>query len=133
MVKKKGTNYLRMCMDYRSLNEQTVKDAYPLPRIDDSIAELAHYRYFFSLDMGSAFWQVPKPPKDQPKTAFTTHSGLFQWCRMPKCLCNATATFQRLMNLMLSDQTRENGNLILCYVDDILVARSTVDQHLERL
>ena len=48
-------------------------------------------------------------------------------------LCNATATFQRLLNLMLSDQTREYGNLILCYVDEILVATSTVDQHLERL
>ena len=113
MVRKKGTNDLRMCIDFRSLNEQTVKDAYPLPRIDDSNNELAHCRVFTTLDMGSAFWQVPLPEEDQLKTAFVTHKGLFQWCRMPMGLCNATATFQRLMNMIFSTESNELGNLIL--------------------
>ena len=78
MVRRKGTRDLRMCIDFRMLNEQTVKDAYPLPRIDDSLNDLAHCRYFTTLDMGSAFWQVSLSEEDQVKTAFATHSGLFQ-------------------------------------------------------
>ena len=133
MVRKKGTSDLRMCIDFRMLNEQTVKDVYPLPRIDDSLNDLAHCRYFTTLDMGSAFWQVSLSEEDQIKTAFATHSGLFQWTRMPFGLCNATATFQRLMNMILKSEDSQLGNIVLCYVDDILIATKTVDQHLERL
>ena len=122
-----------MCIDYRMLNEQTVKDAYPLPRIDDSLHDLANCRWFSSLDIGSAFWQVALADDSKQMTAFATHAGLFQWCRMPFGLCSATATFQRLMKIILHAEDSGIGNLVLCYVDDVLIATKTVNQHLERL
>ena len=78
MAKKKG-NQLRLCCDFRNLNDQTVKDAYPIPRIDESLARLGNAKYFTTLDLGSVFWQVPLREEDKPKTAFACELGLFQW------------------------------------------------------
>ncbi len=133
VAKKKDPKVLRMCIDFRNLNAVTVKDAYPLPRIDDAITSLGAARFFHTLDFGSAFWQIVMKYSDRPKTAFATKGGLYQWTRMPFGLCNATASFQRLMNIIVRDIPQEPGNLVLCYVDDILIATTTVEQHLEKL
>ncbi len=133
MAKKKDPNVLRMCIDFRNLNAVTVKDAYPLPKIDDTSTSLGAARFFTTLDFGSAFWQIVMKHSDRPKTAFATKRGLYQWTRMSFGLCNATASFQRLMNIILRDTPQQPGNMGLCYVDDILIATTTVEQHLEKL
>ena len=133
MAKKKEPGVLRMCIDFRMLNELTVGDAYPLPRIDDTVTGLGSARVFTSIDISNAFWQIITRKADGYKTAFATKKGLYQWTRMPFGLCNATATFQRLMNMVLRDIKQEYGNVVLCYVDDILIATTTVEQHLEKL
>ena len=90
--KKDGS--LRFCVDYRKLNAITRKDAYPLPRVDDSLEALSGSRWFSTLDLLSGYWQVEIDEKDRPKTAFTTGDGLFEFRVMPFGLCNAPAVFR---------------------------------------
>ena len=111
----------------------TIKDAYPIPRIDESLSKLGDAKFFTTLDLGSAFWQVPLRKQDREKTGFACELGLFQWKRMPFELCNATATFQRLMAQALTTVTKKYGNLIMCYVDDVVIATPTLEDHIERL
>lgn len=129
LVRKKDGS-LRMCVDYRQLNSKTRKDAFPLPRIDESLYALAGARWFSTMDLASGYNQVPVSEADRPKTAFCTPFGLFEWNRMPFGLCNAPSTFQRLMQRLFGDQQCQS---LLLYLDDIIVFSSTVDQHLERL
>ena len=132
MAKKKG-GQLRFCCDFRYLNAVTIKDVYPIPCIDESLSKLGDAKFFTTLDLGSAFWQVPLRKQDREKTGFACELGLFQWKRMPFGLCNATATFQRLMAQALTSVTKKYGNLIMCYVDDVVIATATLDDHIERL
>ena len=132
MAKKKGYQ-LRFCCDFRYLNSVTVKDAYPIPRIDESLSKLGDAKFFTTLDLGSAFWQVPLRKQDRDNTGFACELGLFQWKRMPFGLCNATATFQRLMAHALIGVTKKYGNLVMCYVDDVVKATPTLEDHIERL
>ena len=83
--------------------------------------------------MGNAFWQIPLSPESMEKTAFVTSSGLYEWTQMPFGLCNATATFQRLMNRIFEDLSQGYGNLVLCYVDDILIATDSIEEHIGNL
>ena len=99
VTKKDGGT--RFCVDYHKLNLATVKDAYPLPRIDDTLDMLAGKRWFSTLDLASGYWQVSLSPEARCKTAFATHSGLFQFRVMLFGLCNAPATFERLMDRVL--------------------------------
>lgn len=89
---------IRFCIDYHRLNAQTKMNAFPLPRIDESLAG-AHW--FSTLDMASGYWQCKMSDKDKHKTAFTAHKGLYQFKVLPFGLCNASATFQRLVHLVL--------------------------------
>ena len=132
MAKKKG-GQLRFCCDFRYLNAVTRKDAYPIPRIDESLSKLGDAKFFTTLDLGSAFWQVPLRKQDREKTGFACELGLFQWKRMPFGLCNATATFQRMMAQALTSVTKKYGNLIMCYVDDVVIATPTLEDPIERL
>ena len=132
MAKKKG-GQLRFCCDFRYLNAVTIKDAYPIPRIDESLSKLGDAKFFTTLDLGSAFWQVPLRKKDREKTGFACELGLYQWKRMPFGLCNATATFQRLMAQALTGVTKKYGNLVMCYVDDVVIAAPTLEDHIDRL
>ena len=94
MVRKKSGE-MRFCCDFRPLFEVTVKDAYPLPRIDESLSRLGKAKYFTSIDLAAAFWQIPLKKQDRFKTAFACELGLFEWRRMLFGLCNATALLQR--------------------------------------
>ncbi|CAB4027585.1 Hypothetical predicted protein [Paramuricea clavata] len=129
LVRKKNGS-LRLCVDYRKLNLRTQKDSFPLPRIDESLDALNGAQWFTTLDLTSSFNQVAVEEKDKPKTAFTTPFGLFEYNRMPFGLCGAPATFQRLMQSCLHDQIYQ---LLLVYLDDVIVFSKTFDEHLERL
>ena len=118
-------NALRMCVDYRKLNSYTIKDAYPLPRIDDIITQLRGAKYFASLDLLMGYHQIPIREEDLPKTAFVTHRGLFVFKRMPFGLCNAPATFQRLMDSLFKEFI---GECLLVYLDDLLMFAKTVPE-----
>ena len=119
-----------MCVDYRGLNARTVKDAYPLPRIDESLDAISGASLFSTMDLQSAYYQIEVAEEDKAKTAFTTPVGLFEFNRMAFGLCNAPATYQRLMQDMFRD---ELFRVLIVYLDDILVYSKTVDEHIERL
>ena len=115
-------------VDFRRLNDVTRKDAYPLPRIEENLDTLQGAQYYSTLDLISGFWQVEVDPKDRDKTAFTVGGGgLFRYLTMPFGLCNAPATFQRLMENVLAGLQWE---IAVLYIDDIIVFADTVDAHL---
>ena len=126
--KKDGT--LRMCVDYRALNKLTVKNRYPLPRIDDLLDQLVGASYFTSLDLASGYHQIRIHNPDIPKTAFRTPLGHFEWKVMPFGLCNAPATFQNTMNNLFGYRI---GQFVLVYMDDILIYSKSKSDHLEHL
>lgn len=129
LVKKKDGS-LRLCVDYRQLNAKTRRDAFPLPRIEESLDALTGACWFSTMDLASGYNQVPVTEGDKPKTAFCTPFGLFEWNRMPFGLCNAPSTFQRLMERIFGDQQCQS---LLLYLDDIVVFSTSIAQHLERL
>ena len=129
LVRKKDGS-VRFCVDYRKLNSVTTKDVYPLPRIDDVLDQLSGATFFTSLDLYRGYWQLPVAAQDREKTAFVTRDGLFQFKRMPFGLCNAPASFQRLMDRVLG---RLKWQYCLVYLDDVLVYSRTFDDHLVRL
>ena len=130
MVKKKDGS-LRFCVDFRQLNPATIKDAHPIPSIDDLLGALHGARWFTTLDLKSGYWQVPIQKQDKEKTAFRTSSGqLYEFNQVPFGLCNAPATFSRLMDRVLAGLHWET---CLFYLDDIIVFAATWEEHLTRL
>lgn len=117
LVKKKNGE-VRYCVDYRALNQITKKDAYPLPRIDETLETLGGAHWFTTLDLKAGYWQIAVAKEDQDKTAFTTRQGLFKLVRMPFGLMNAPGTFQRMMNLVLSGLNWITRSV---YLDDNIV------------
>ena len=129
LVKKKSGE-TRFCVDYRKLNDISIKDAYPLPRIDDCLDALAGAKCFSTLDLASGYWQVGLTDQAKEKSAFVTNSGLYQWKVMPFGLCNAPSTFERLMEKVLAGLTWQ---ICLVYLDDVIVFSRTVEEHISRL
>ncbi len=112
------------------MNEVTRKDAYPLPRIDDTLDALRCSRYFSTLDLYSGYWQMKMDPKDIDKTVFVTKQGLFRFTVMPFGLCNAPATFERLMELVLSGL---NWKICFIYLEDVIMYGGEFYNALDRL
>ena len=129
LVKKKDGS-MRFCVDYRKLNDVTKKDSYPLPRINDSLDRLEGAKWFSTLDLSSGYWQIEMDGQDMEKTAFATESGFFHFNVMPFGLCNAPATFERLMEQVLHGLQWE---ACLVYLDDIIVFGQTFEQEIQRL
>ena len=128
VTKKDGS--VRFCVDYRKLNDATRKDAYPLPRITECLDTLAGSKWFCCLHLASGYWQVPMAEKDKPKTAFTVGGGLYQFRVLRFGLCNAPATFERLMELVLSGLQWKQ---CLVYLNDIIVFGDSFDATLTNL
>ena len=121
---------LRFCVDYRKLNNITVRDSYPMPRMDECIDSLGSATVFSTLDCNSGYWQLPVANKDQDKTTFTCHAGSYKFLRLPFGLRNAPATFQRAMDIILS---KVRWKYVLVYLDDIIVFSDNVQKHLRHL
>ena len=129
LVRKRDKSW-RYCIDYRALNSATIRDVYPLPLIEECIDCLAGKKWYCALDMNSGYWQIPLDEKDKHKTAFLTKYGLFQFTRMPFGLTNAPATFQRMVNSVLSGLI---WSAVIVYLDDINVVGEEFDDTLANL
>ncbi|UYV76724.1 K02A2.6-like, partial [Cordylochernes scorpioides] len=129
LVEKKDGTW-RLCVDYRRLNKITRKDVYPLPRIDDTLDSLRGASIFSTMDLKSGYWQIEVDEADREKTAFVTPDRLFEFRVMPFGLCNAPATFERIMDNLLRGL---EWTICLCYLDDIIEFSKTMDEHLQRL
>ena len=131
LVRKKGGG-LRVCVDYRGVNKDTVMDKYPIPRIDELIDMVGRRkpRIFTSLDLMRGYHQVRMADDSRHKTAFVCHMGLYQFRRMPFGLTNAPATFQRLMNQLFSGKEWE---FVSVYLDDVLIASQSMNEHVEHI
>ena len=130
MVKKKDGS-MRLCVDFRKVKYATIKDAYPLSRIDDTLKSLHGAKFFSTLNLKSGYWQVPIREQDKEKTAFLSCSGqLYEFNQLPFRLCNAAATFSRLMDRALAGLA---WNKCLYHLDDIIMFSASWEEHLERL
>jgi hypothetical protein len=125
LVKKKNGKW-RMCIDYRKLNAITKKDSFPLPRIDDVLDMLGKAKMFSTIDLAAGYNQVSVAKADREKTAFITHDGLYEYAVMPFGLCNASPTFQRMMQEVLLEHRKYS----LVYLDDIIIFSPDEQQHL---
>jgi len=128
VTKKDGS--LRCCVDYQQLNTATRKDAYPLPRTDMCLDAMYGARWFSTFDLRSSYHQVAMKEEDSDKTAFICREGQFKFKTMPFGLCNVGATFQRLMDMVMSGLAFE---VCLVYLDDVIVFSTTIDEHFRRL
>ena len=124
----KPNGQVRLCTDYRKLNNVNIKDSYPLPRIDDIIDAVGKAKFLTQIDMLKGYYQIPLTKKAKLISAFVTPFGLFEYTRLPFGLCNAPATFQRVINTNIQDL---DGTY--AYLDDILIVSDTWEEHLRRL
>ncbi|WVZ97513.1 LOW QUALITY PROTEIN: hypothetical protein U9M48_043040 [Paspalum notatum var. saurae] len=130
LVEKKDTDVKRMCVDYRALNKVTIKNKYPLPRIDDLFDQLQGACVFSKIDLRSGYHQLKIRPSDIPKTAFTTKYGLYEYTVMSFGLTNAPAYFMQLMNSVFMDYL---DKFVVVFIDDILIYSKTEAEHEEHL
>lgn len=130
LVKKPDNSY-RFCLDFRKLNCVTTKDAYPIPRMNEILDRLSSSKYISKLDLKSAYWSIPLAQDSKEKTAFAVPGkGLFQFKRMPFGLCNAGATFQRLMDNLFGPELMPS---VFVYLDDIIIISENLEHHLKLL
>ena len=126
----KADGSLRFCVDYRALNAITIKDRYPLPRVDELLDQLYGAKYFTSLDLWQGYHQCRIHPDDIHKTAFRTRYGQFEFTVLPFGLTNAPSSFMRLMNNVLSEYL---DSFVVVYLDDVLIYSKTEEEHLQHI
>ncbi|XP_068233540.1 uncharacterized protein [Palaemon carinicauda] len=124
----KPNGKVRLCTDFRQINNVTIKDSYPLPRIDDILDAIGAAKYLSQIDLLRGYYQIPLTDRAKLISAFITPFGLFQYERLPFGLTNAPATFQCLVNSVIKDL---DGTYV--YIDDIVVTSDTLDEHIHRL
>ncbi|KAK3093065.1 hypothetical protein FSP39_010650 [Pinctada imbricata] len=127
---RKRDGSVRWCVDYRALNKVTKKDVFPLPLVEECLDSLSGNKWFSKLDATWGYWQVKIKDSDKCKTAFITKYGLFQFKRMPFGLCNAPATFSRVMNLVLKGL---HWSIVFAFLDDVLVLGTDPFNHINNL
>lgn len=127
---KKKDGQLRLVVDYRKLNERTVKDAYPLPQIDNLLDSMGGAKIFSTLDAASGYWQIPMTEEASERSGFVCPFGTFTWNVMSFGLTSAPSTFQRTMNTILQSFI---GRFVYCFIDDIIVYSRSMDEHKEHL
>ena len=125
-VEKPDGRGFRVVCDWRMLNKLTVKNRYPLPRIDETLDRLSGANIFSSLDLNSGYFQIRISEEDAHKTAFTTPMGHYEFKVLGQGLCNSPATFQAVMNRILGKHLHK---FVVCYLDDIMVYNKTPDEH----
>lgn len=130
VVVKKKNGDIRLCVDYRKLNIQTIKDAYALPNLEESFSALSGSQWFSVMDLKSGYYQIEMEESDKNKTAFVCPLGFWEWNRMPQGITNAPSTFQRLMEKCMGDI---NLREVLVFLDDIIVFSKTLEEHETRL
>jgi hypothetical protein len=126
--KKDGTR--RMCIDYRALNEFTIKNKYPLPRIEDLFDQLRGASVFSKIDLRSGYHQLKIRPSDNPKTTFITKYGLYEYTIMSFGLTNAPAFFMNLMNSVFMEYLEK---FVVVFIDDILIYSQSKEEHVDHL
>ena len=129
LVRKKNGS-LRLTVDYRKLNQKTIKDAYALPRIDDAFSCLSGAKWFSVMDLKSGYYQVEMEPCDREKTAFVCPLGFYEYTCMPQGVTNAPATFQRLMERCVGSMNLQE---VLAFLNDLIVFSQTLEEHETRL
>ena len=127
---KKPDGSIRVCVDFRKVNNVTVKDSFPIPKIEDIFSHLAKAKIFSTIDMTSGYYQVKMDKDSMPYTAFASQWGFYEYVVMPMGLTNACATFQRLMNMVLDGYI---GDFCLVYLDDIIIYSENEEDHLKHV
>lgn len=130
VVVRKKNGSVRLCIDFRKLNSQTIKDAYALPNLEEVFSLLNGSKWFSVLDLKSGYYQVEMDESDKQKTAFVCPLGFWEFDRMPQGVTNAPSTFQRLMERCMGDLNRKEA---LVFIDDLIVFSDTLEQHESRL
>lgn len=130
VVVRKRNNDVRLCIDFRKLNMQTIKDAYALPNLEETLSALHGSKWFSVLDLKSGYYQIEMNEADKAKTAFVTPLGFWEFNRMPQGITNAPSTFQRLMEKSMGDL---NLKEVLVFLDDLIVFSPTLEEHEKRL
>lgn len=130
VVVRKKDNSVRLCIDFRKLNSQTIKDAYALPNLEEVFSALTGSKWFSVLDLKSGYYQIEMEEADKSKTAFVCPLGFWEFNRMPQGITNAPSTFQRLMERCMGDLNRKE---VLVFIDDLIIFSESLEEHESRL
>lgn len=130
VVVRKKDGSVRLCIDFRKLTLQTIKDAYALPKLEDAFSALAGSKWFSVLDLKSGYYQIEMEESDKQKTAFVCPLGFWEFHRMPQGITNAPSTFQRLMERCVGEM---NLKVVLVFIDDLIIFSSSLEEHEQRL